>query len=138
MILEKQPPKGVAIIAALFFLAAAYLEVCGAIMLAAPGAISMARGAPLLGGLELAGPYMFLLVGTIGALIAWGLLRLNRWARRAAIIVALLGLVELIPSVSSAVFEYRGGQLAWGGIAVMVRAMIVWYLYQPPVTEQFN
>jgi len=45
----------------------------------------MAAGAELLGGLELAGPYMFLLVGTLSAGIALGLWRLHRWARWLAI-----------------------------------------------------
>lgn len=98
----------------------------------------MAWGAPLLGGLELAGPYMFLLVAGVGGAIGWGLLRLNPWARRAAILVALLGVVELVPSVSMAVVEIRAGPLVWGGLGVMVRTMIVWYLYQEPVAETFR
>ena len=52
-------------------------------------------GAPLLYGLELAGPYMFLLIGTFGVLIGWGLLRLNNWARWTAIAAALIG-VEML------------------------------------------
>ena len=80
-------PAGVTVIAFIFFLAAAYLGLIGIVMLASPGALSMAMGAPLLSGLELAGPYMFLLMAGVGALIGWGLFRLNNWARRAAIAV---------------------------------------------------
>jgi len=98
----------------------------------------MALGAPLLSGLELAGPYMFLLVAGVGAALGWGLLRLNPWARRAVILVALLGVVELVPTVSVAVVELRARPLIWGGLGVMVRAMIVWYLYQEPVAETFR
>jgi len=107
-------------------------------MLVSPGAVSMALGAPLLSGLELAGPYMFLLVAGVGAALGWGLLRLNPWARRAVILVALLGVVELVPTVSVAVVELRARPLIWGGLGVMVRAMIVWYLYQEPVAETFR
>jgi hypothetical protein len=57
-----QRPAGVTVIAVLFFLAAAYLGVVGIAMLASPGTLPMRLGAPLLHGLELAGPYMFLLV----------------------------------------------------------------------------
>jgi hypothetical protein len=120
-------PAGVTVIATLFFLAAAYLCVVGATMLASPGALSMRIGAPLLHGLELAGPYMFLLVGAVGALIAWGLLRLNNWARRVAVIVALVGVVMLIPSVSAAASDLSW-PLAWGGLGIMVRAAVAWYL----------
>lgn len=98
----------------------------------------MARGAWLLGGLELAGPYMFLLVAGVGGVMGWGLLRLNPWARRAVILVGLLGVVQLVPSVSMAAVEVRAGPLIWGGIGVMARSMIVWYLYQEPVAEAFR
>ena len=59
-------PAGVIAVAAAFFLAAAYLLVVGLTMLARPGLISMVAGAALLGGLELAGPYMFLLMAGVG------------------------------------------------------------------------
>lgn len=98
----------------------------------------MALGAPFLGGLELAGPYMFLLVAAVSAAMGWGLLRLNPWARRAVILVALLGVVELVPTVSIAVVELRASPLIWGGLGVIVRVMIVWYLYQEPVAETFR
>ena len=67
------------------FLAAAYLWVVGVVMLVLPGAASMTLGAPLLHGLELAGPFMFLLAGAVGALIGWGLfgltIGLDAWPR---------------------------------------------------------
>ena len=107
-------------------------------MLVSPGVFSMTLGTPLLGGLELAGPYMFLLMAGVGAAMGWGLVRLNPWARRAAILAALLGVVELVPTVSIAVIEVRARPLIWGGIGVMVRVMIAWYLYQEPVTEAFS
>jgi hypothetical protein len=130
-------PTGVTAIALIFFLAAAYLAVIGAVMLAAPGALSMALGAPLLNGLELAGPYMFLLMAGVAALIGWELLRLNHWARRAAIVVAIIGLIMLIPTVSAAAVDFRGS-LLWSGLGIILRAMIVWYLYQTPVAERFS
>jgi hypothetical protein len=96
-------PTGVIAVAMVFFLAGAYLCMIGAFMLVSPGAVSMALGAPLLNGLELAGPYIFLLTAGVGALIGWGLLR-----------------------------------LLWGGLGIIVRVMIVWYLYQEPVAERFS
>ena len=124
-------------IAFVFFLAAAYLGSLGVVMLASPGVVSMALGAPLLSGLELAGPYMFLLMAGAGALVGWGLLRLNNWARRAAIVVGMIGVVMLVPAVSAAAVDFRPS-LVWGGLGVVVRVMIVWYLYQTPVAEQFS
>ena len=127
---------GITAVAFVFFLAAAYLGLIGAVMLASPGAVSMALGAPLLSGLELAGPYMFLLMAALGALIGWGLLRLNNWARRAAIVVGFLGAVMLVPAVSAAAADFRTS-LLWAGLGIVVRVMIVWYLYQLPVREAF-
>src|ERR1700690_3130777 len=65
-------PAGVNAIAIAFFFAAAYLGLIGIVMLASPGVVSMALGAPLLSGLELAGPYMFLLMSAVGALVGGG------------------------------------------------------------------
>jgi len=106
-------------------------------MLANPGLVSMAAGAELLGGLELAGPYMFLLIGTLSAGIALGLWRLHRWARWLAILAAMIGVVVLLPGVSSAMLDFRIGKLAWEGLGTIVRVMIVWYLFQERVREAF-
>ena len=130
-------PTDVTAIAILFFLVAAYLVVIGGLMLAAPGTVSMSAGAPLLGGLELAGPFMFLLVAAVAGLIGWGLLRMNNWARRVAIVAALAGCVLLIPSVSAAAMDFRLS-LLWGGLGIMVRVMVAWYLWQAPIVEQFS
>jgi hypothetical protein len=130
-------PAGVAAVAAAFLLAAVYLLAVGLTMLASPGLVSMAAGAELLGGLELAGPYMFLLMAALGAVIALGLWRLHRWARWLAILVAMIGVVMLLPTVSSAMLDFRIGTLASGGLGVIVRTMIVWCLFQEPVGNAF-
>lgn len=123
--------------AAAFLLAGGYLLVVGLTMLARPGLVSMATGAGLLGGLELAGPYMFLLVGGLSAAIALGLWHLQRWARWLAILAVMIGVVLLLPDVSSAMLDFRMGKLAWAGFGTIVRVMIVWYLFQEPVGEAF-
>jgi len=69
-------PTGVTAIAVVSLLIAACLGGIGVVMLVSPDAVSMTRGAPLLHGLELGGPYAALLVGAAWALIGWGLLRL--------------------------------------------------------------
>ncbi len=136
MTLER--PAGVTAVAALFLLATAYLMAIGLTMLLRPGLVSMAAGAQLLGGLELAGPYMFLLMAALGAVVALGLWRLERWARWLAALVAMAGVVQLLPSVSSAVLDFRIAKLATGGLGVIIRTMIVWYLFQEPVREAFE
>jgi hypothetical protein len=131
-------PLGVTAIGVVFFLSAAYLGLIGIVMLASPGTVSISLGAPLLNSLELAGPYMFLLTAGVGVLIGWGLLRLNNWARRTAALVTMIGIVMLVPNVSSSVVTVQIGNLAWGGLGIIVRVMIVWYLYQAPIAERFS
>jgi hypothetical protein len=131
-------PAGVSAVAAAFSLAAVYLLAVGLTMLASPGLVSMAAGAELLGGLELAGPYMFLLIGTLSAGIALGLWRLHGWARWLAILAAMIGVVVLLPGVSSAMLDFRIGKLAWEGLGTIVRVMIAWYLFQERVREAFT
>ena len=97
----------------------------------------MTMGSPILNGLELAGPYMFLLIGAMGAAIGFGLLRLSNWARRVGILASLIGMVMLIPSVSAAAVDFRPA-LFWSGLGVIVRMVVVWYLYQTPVAETFR
>jgi len=131
-------PAGVTAVAAAFFLSGAYLLVVGLIMLVRPGVASMAAGAALLGGLELAGPYMFLLAAAVGVTVALGLWRLHRWARWLAILIAMVGVVMLLPSVSSAMLDFRIARLAWGGLGTILRVMIVWYLFQEPIQNSFS
>ena len=131
-------PQGVTFIAILFFAVSAYLAALGGLMLFAPGTVSMRMGAPFLGGLELAGPFAFLLAAAVVVLTAWGLLWMNNWARRAAAVLALIGIVFLVPTLSSAVVSFNPAALFWGGLGVMVRVMIAWYLYQRPVIDVFE
>jgi multidrug transporter EmrE-like cation transporter len=97
----------------------------------------MAAGAPLLGGLELAGPYMFLLAGGVCVTVALGLWWLHRWARWLAILIAIISVIMLLPSVSSAMLDFRIARLAWGGLGTILRVLIVWYLFQEPVKNAF-
>jgi hypothetical protein len=130
-------PAGIAAIAGIFLLTAIYLVIVGFVMLFTPGSLSMALGAPILNGLELAGPYMFLLVGAMYGLIGFGILRLHRWARWAAILVTAVGIVMLLPIVSAAVVNF-GIALAWSGLGMIVRVIIIWYLFQEPMVEEFS
>jgi hypothetical protein len=130
-------PVGVITIAVIFSLCAAYLCALAAIMLAAPDAISMTLGEPLIHDLILAGPYMFLLFGAVAALIAWGLMRMKNWARHAAIVSAFAGFIMLIPKVSAAAMDLQWS-LVWSGAGIIVRMIVAWYLWQTPVGEQFK
>jgi len=130
-------PKGVTAIAVTLFLASGYLAVVAVLKIISPEMVSLSLGAPLLHGLEISGPYMFLVVALVGALVGIGLLRLKNLARRAAIILAAAGVVLLIPKVSADAAELSP-RLLLAGFAVMVRVVIVWYLWQRSTAEQFH
>jgi len=125
-------------IAALFALCGIYLASAGLLMLARPGLISMAAGAPLLFGLEVAGPYMFLLIAVAAGGIAWGLMRLNNIMRHAAIIAACAGIVMLVPPVSGAVVMVQFKPLVLGGLGIIIRVIVAWYLSQAHLADQFK
>ncbi len=124
-----QRPTGVTIISAFFFLAAVYLWTIAVVKLLAPNAISLMAGAQFMFGLELAGPYMALLVGGGWAIVAIGLFRLHNWARWAAMLVMTISIAPLVPKISSAEI---GGQLLWYGLQIALRAAVAWYLAQAP------
>jgi hypothetical protein len=129
-------PLGVIAIAGLFFVVAAYLATVGILKLGWPDAISLSVGAPFLHGLELWGPYMFLMAAAAGAAIAIGLLRLSNIARRLAIVVAIADMVLLIPKVSAETSEFSI-RFFLAAASIMVRVMIVWYLWQSWTAEKF-
>ncbi len=131
-------PSGVRATAALFALCAAYLAVVGALMLLRPGTISMKAGALLLFGLELRGPYMFLLMALVGIGVAWGLMELNNLIRHAAVLIAVAGIVMLVPSVSAATVNTELKGLVLGGFGIIVRVIVAWYLSRGEIVNQFR
>ena len=130
-------PLGVTAIAVLFVLVSAYLGVVALAKLVSPESVSLAMGAPLLHGLEIAGPYMFLLAAAVGGVVAFGLFRLSNLARRAAGMIALAGIVMLIPKVSADAADFSP-RFFIAGLTVAIRVMIVWYLWQSWTAEKFQ
>lgn len=124
--------------AALYAICAIYLGGAGALMLVRPGAVPMSAGAPLLFGLELDGPYMFLVMAVAGAGVAWGLMRLNNITRHVAMLIACAGIVMLLPSVSDATALVNVKALVTGGLGIIVRVVMAWYLARADVAEQFH
>ena len=72
---------------------------------------------------------MALLVGSVYALIAWGLFRLRNWARWAAMGAITIGVASLVPKISMAEI---GLPILWYGLQIAVRVAAAWYLAQAP------
>ena len=129
-------PFGVTIVAGLFALAAIYLWTIAVVRLLAPGAISLMAGSQFMYGLELAGPYMALLVGAGYAVVAWGMFRLHNWARWVAMAAMTVGIAWLVPKISMAAI---GVPILWYGLQIALRAAAAWYLAQAPaVIDAFH
>jgi hypothetical protein len=124
-------------VAIVFFLASTYLLILGLIKLIDPEAIPLSLGAPLLHGLVIYGPYMFLLAAGLGLVVAYGLVRLKNLARRAAIVIAVAGMVLLIPKVSADTAEFSPDFFLAGSM-IVVRIIIAWYLWQGWTAEKFS
>jgi hypothetical protein len=132
------PPNGVRAVATLFALCSIYLGIAGVLRLICPDTLALSAGAPLLFGLELSGPYMFLLMAGVGGAVAWGLVKLNNIARRAARLIAIAGIVMLVPPVSAATVAVQPKALAFGGLGIIVRVMVAWYLSRADIADQFQ
>jgi len=107
-------------------------------MLLRPGLIGMSAGAPLLLGLELAGPWMFLLMALTGFAVAYGLMRLNNIVRNVALFIACAGIVWLVPAVSAAATSVQPKALFWSGLGIIVRVVIAWNLAKQDVVDAFH
>lgn len=107
-------------------------------MLLRPGVLGMSVGAPLLFGLELAGPWMFLLMAVVGFAVAFGLLRLNNVTRNVALFIACAGIVWLVPAVSAAATSVQPQALLWSGLGIIIRVVVAWNLAKQEVVEAFR
>ena len=109
-----------------------------AALVAATRLVPLSSGAFLIGGgLEQLGPVAFLLYAALMMLLAVALWRRWRWARRAAILVAVIGIAMAVPGLSSAVMDSRIFAIGREGLQIIVRVMVVYYLSQEPVKDWF-
>jgi len=133
----QERPAGVTAIAALCAIVAV-VALTFAVLLTVH-AIPLSSGALLIGGgLEQLGPIAFLLCAAIMILLAVALWRRWRWARRVAVLAAVIGIVMAVPGLSSAVMDSRIFAIAREGLQIMVRVIVVYYLSQEPVKDWFD
>jgi hypothetical protein len=135
-IMSQERPAGVTAVAVLCLMGA--LVALALAVLLAVHIVPLSSGAFLIGGgLEQLGWFVFLLYAAIMITLAVALWRRWRWARRAAIAVAVIGIVMAVPGLSSAVMDSRIFSIGREGLQVMIRVIVVYYLSQEPVKDWF-
>jgi hypothetical protein len=130
-------PTGVVAICGLCALVGAASLVFAALFVAR--VIPLSSGAFLIGGgFEQLGPLAFVLYASLMGLLAVALWRRWRWARRATILIAVIGIALAVPALSSAVMDSRMFAIAREGLQIIVRVVVVYYLSQEPAKEWFT
>ena len=98
----------------------------------------LARSRWLLGELAIWGPVALLLFAALHGVAAWGLWRLSNWGRRVAVLLAALGIALLAPAIASAMTDLRLLPILRVGAGVVVRLMILQYLWRADVRQAFT
>ena len=112
------------------FASLAYAALTGA------GRVPLSAGAWMLGGgFEQLGPFAFLIYAALLLALSLALWKRWRWARRAAILIAVAGIALTAPAISSAVVDSRVFAIGREGLQIIVRVMVVFYLSQEPVKD---
>src|SRR5271165_1914174 len=120
--MDMDRPAGVtAVVALCVILAVASLVFAGLI---AAGQLPLSAGAFLLGGgFEQLGPLAFLLYAAVLLILAVGLWKRWRWARRATILLVVAGIAFAVPAISSAVADSRIFAIVREGTQIIVRVL---------------
>ncbi len=117
-----QRPTGVTILAIIWFL--------GSLLLLVGGMGLLTVGALVLGPVAMVLGALLLVLGLFGFFVGWGLWGLKPWARKLAMILALVNIAVTIYNV------VRG---SWGDIfTIVIYAIVLFYLTRPGVRAAFE
>jgi len=120
-------PRGIAILAVLQVLASLALLVGGLILVIAaslPPSIDVQgeAGAFALGT-------VLILLGVLSLIVAWGLWTLQPWARKVAMLFAIVSLGTDVVSIVTGNYE--------NAVALLIDLLLIWYLTRPSVRAAF-
>jgi|HubBroStandDraft_6_1064221.scaffolds.fasta_scaffold1998874_1 uncharacterized membrane protein (DUF2068 family) len=82
--------------------------------------------------LSMPGTYIPLVGSLVWSLIAWGLFRLQNWARMAAALLLGIGLAFEVTNLA------MGGRFHWWMVVEMfVQLVVIWYFFRVSVLDRF-
>jgi hypothetical protein len=137
-------PTGVTVIAVLDFIGAAFCVLAGLGMMLGGGyfatMLSQGRGANagMLAAIGAAAGVIFLVLGAIGILLGWGLLKLKDWARIITIVLAGLGALGGLFALFGVLGHFAAIAMFFVLCRLAINGLIIWYLLQPQVSAAFQ
>ncbi|HKW43042.1 MAG TPA: DUF2127 domain-containing protein [Thermoplasmata archaeon] len=120
-------PRGIAILAILQILVSIALLIGGLVLLVVP-ALPPSTDVMLEAAVFAMGPVLILL-GLLSFLVAWGLWTLKPWARKVAIIFALISIGTDIVSIATGNYS--------NALGLLIDLFLIWYLTRPRVRAAF-
>ena len=129
-------PAGIAVIATVCFVLAAYLAISGVLVMT--GAVSFASGRYLLGDYATMGPVLYFVVAAVLALLGFGSLRAWKPVRRLTIVASALLLATSVLPISAAVAYFQILGIVLHGLKIILAVVAIRYLLQPEVVDHFS
>jgi hypothetical protein len=129
-------PLAVTVIGCFFLLAGVYLCALSALILIAPSALRTLKAVPFVSVLRLVSPYVTLIVGTVWALVAWGLFQLSDWARFVATLMLGSGAAWML--VTLLLNHHSIWRTLFACFEIIWRLTAVVYLLAPSTIDRFN
>jgi hypothetical protein len=131
-----QRPLAVTVIGCFFLLAGVYLCAISAVILITPSAVQTMQALPFVSVLESVSPYLTLIVGTVWAIIAWGLFQLRDWARFVSTLVLGAGIAWML--VTLLLHRHSAWRIFLACFEITWRSAALWYLLAPTTIDRFT
>jgi hypothetical protein len=138
-------PTGVTVISILYFLGAACMVLLGVLLLVGGGMAGAAMkdsgstgGMALLATMGVAGAIACFVLALLPGAVGWGMWSLKNWARIAALVLAILGLLTNGLGLLGSLLHFEIVTFTIGAIIVGIYIWVVLYLLKPHVKTAFG
>ena len=141
MMMHRERPTGITILAVLYFIFTACLLLVGvalAVGMGFAGASADQTGVgAVLAGLGMVGAVVMFVCAGLYGLLGWGLWKLKGWARLIVLIFAIIGLGFGALGLMGSLITMEITSIVVGSIPLAINGLITWYMLQPHVKAAF-